>query len=97
MVEDYKVYNNYSEKEKESMMAANSTTSNQNESTLIANTDQVEGLLSDILADVSNHLAVIEGKLDSIEGEIITVKTAVNGTTQEVTLQGQAIVQALGQ
>ena len=97
MAEDYKEYNNYSEKEKESMMAANSTTSNQNENTLIANTDQVEGLLSDILADFSNHLATIEGKLDSIEGETTAVKTAVNGTTQEVPLQGQAIVQALGQ
>lgn len=95
MIENYKEYNNLSQQNKESAIAKAAENSNTNEGALIANTDQVEGLLSDILADVSNHLAVIEGKLDNIEGEITTVKTAVNGTTQEVTRQGQAIVQAI--
>lgn len=97
MINNYKEYNNLGQQDKESAIAKAAENSNSNENTIIANTDQVEGLLSDILADVTNHLAVIEGKLDSIEGEITTVKTAVDGTTQEVTRQGQAIVQAIGQ
>lgn len=97
MIENHEQYNNVPQQDKESMIAKAAENSNSNENTIIANTDQVEGLLSDILADVSNHLATIEGKLDNIEGEITTVKTAVNGTTQEVTRQGQAIVQAIGQ
>lgn len=97
MINNYKEYNNLGQQDKESAIAKAAENSNSNENTIIANTDQVEGLLSDILADVSNHLATIEGKLDNIEGEITTVKTAVDGTTQEVTRQGQAIVQAIGQ
>lgn len=95
MTEDYKEYNNYSEKEKESMMAANSTTSNQNEGTLIAQTDQVEGLLGDILSTIANKLDTVAGKLDTIEGDLTTINSSVSGTTHEVTTQGQAIVQAI--
>lgn len=63
--------------------------------TLDANTDEVEGLLEDILSEISNRLGVIAGKLDSIESELISINGTCSGTTREVTTQGQAIVHAI--
>lgn len=97
MIENYKDYNNLSQQNKESAIAKAVENSNANEGTIIANTDEVEGLLSNILATFSNKLDSIAGKLDSIESELATVNSSVNGVTSEVTHQGQDIVRALGQ
>ena len=97
MIENHEQYNNVPQQDKESMIAKAAENSNSNENTIIANTDQVEGLLGDVLAEIQNRLGAIEGKLDTIDGSLTTLNGTCAGTTREVTSQGQAIVQALGQ
>lgn len=75
---DYKQYNNYSEQDKDSMRTDADIKSNQNEKTLISQTDQVESLLNNIksllgdiktaLGTVNNNLTTIEGKQDTAKG-----------------------------
>lgn len=75
---DYKQYNNYSEQDKDSMRTDADIKSNQNEQTLIGQTDQVEALLTNIksllgdiktaLGTVNNNLTTIEGKQDTAKG-----------------------------
>ena len=75
---DYKQYNNYSEQDKDSMSTDADIKSNQNEKTLISQTDQVESLLTNIksllgdiktaLGTVNNNLTTIEGKQDTAKG-----------------------------
>lgn len=75
---DYKQYNNYSEQDKDSMRTDADIKSNQNEKTLISQTDQVESLLTNIksllgdiktaLGTVNNNLTAIEGKQDTAKG-----------------------------
>lgn len=75
---DYKQYNNYSEQDKDSMRTDADIKSNQNEKTLISQTDQVESLLTNIksllgdiktaLGTVNNNLTTIEGKQDAAKG-----------------------------
>ena len=75
---DYKQYNNYSEQDKDSMRTDADIKSNQNEKTLISQTDQVESLLTNIksllvdintaLGPVNNNLTTIEGKQDTAKG-----------------------------
>lgn len=75
---DYKQYNNYSEQDKDSMRTDADIKSNQNEKTLISQTDQVESLLTNIksllgdiktaLSTVNNNLTTIEGKQDTAKG-----------------------------
>lgn len=75
---DYKQYNNYSEQDKDSMRTEADIKSNQNEQTLIGQTDQVESLLTNIksllgdiktaLGTVNNNLTTIEGKQDTAKG-----------------------------
>ncbi len=75
---DYKQYNNYSEQDKDSMRTDADIKSNQNEQTLIGQTDQVESLLTNIksllgdiktaLGTVNNNLTTIEGKQDTAKG-----------------------------
>lgn len=84
MAENYKEYNNYSEKEKESMMAANSTTSNQNEATIISNTDELEAKLDTLHTD----LASLATRLETLASKLDTIDISVNA-------RGQAIVDAL--
>lgn len=103
MSEDYKVYNNNSEKEKESMMVANTDevesllrTLIQKIDSLNTNTDAIEGLLGDILSEIHNQAGVISGQLENIDGSLTTLNGTCGDTTHEVTTQGQAIVQALG-
>ena len=91
MTEDYKEYNNYSQKEKESMMAANTTTSNQNEATIIGDVDDVETLLGDIkteLANIKSEVTAIKTTAGNIYSRQDTINTSVN-------TQGQAIVAAI--
>ena len=75
---DYKQYNNYSEQDKDSMRTDADIKSNQNEKTLISQTDQVESLLTNIksllgdiktaVGTVNNNLTTIEGKQDTAKG-----------------------------
>ena len=75
---DYKQYNNYSEQDKDSMRTDADIKSNQNEKTLISQTDQVESLITNIksllgdiktaLGTVNNNLTTIEGKQDTAKG-----------------------------
>lgn len=75
---DYKQYNNYSEQDRDSMRTDADIKSNQNEKTLISQTDQVESLLTNIksllgdiktaLGTVNNNLTTIEGKQDTAKG-----------------------------
>ena len=87
---DYKQYNNYSEQDKDSMRTDADIKSNQNEQTLITQTDQVESLLADVksllgdiktaLGTVNNNLTTIEGKQDTAKGVLDTI---ANNTSQQ--------------
>lgn len=91
MATGYKDYNNYSQQDKESMMAYAADTSNTNETTIIAQTDQVESLLSSLVA----KLDTLAGKIDTLNGKIDTLDGSVDLTTAEVKTQGEAIVAAI--
>lgn len=78
----YKDYNNYSEQDKDSMRTLAADTSNANESTIISQTDQVESLLSTVIA----RLETLHADVDQVETKIDAVKTAVqNADTHIVT------------
>lgn len=86
----YKDYNNYSQQDKDSMRTDADIKSNQNEQTLIGQTDQVESLLTDVksllgdiktaLGTVNNNLTTIEGKQDTAKGVLDTI---ANNTSQQ--------------
>lgn len=81
----YKDYNNYSEQDKDSMRTLAADTSNANESTIISQTDQVESLLSTVIA----RLETLHADVDQVETKIDAVKTAVqNADTHIVTAIG---------
>ena len=74
---DYKQYNNYSEQDKDSMRTDADIKSNQNEKTLISQTDQVESLLTNIkslLGDIKTALGTVNNNLTTIEGNQDTAK-----------------------
>lgn len=74
---DYKQYNNYSEQDKDSMRTDADIKSNQNEKTLISQTDQVESLLTNIkslLGDIKTALGAVNSNLTTIEGKQDTAK-----------------------
>ena len=74
---DYKQYNNYSEQDKDSMRTDADIKSNQNEKTLISQTDQVESLLTNIkslLGDIKTSLGTVNNNLTTIEGKQDTAK-----------------------
>ena len=74
---DYKQYNNYSEQDKDSMRTDADIKSNQNEKTLISQTDQVESLLTNIkslLGDIKTALGTVNSNLTTIEGKQDTAK-----------------------
>lgn len=74
---DYKQYNNYSEQDKDSMRTDADIKSNQNEKTLISQTDQVESLLTNIkslLSDIKTSLGTVNNNLTTIEGKQDTAK-----------------------
>jgi len=66
MATGYKEYNNYSQQDKDSIRTMDAETSNQNEATIIDQTDEVESLLG----TTNSKLDTIAGKLDSIIGYI---------------------------
>ena len=59
--------------------------------TLNANTDTIEAKLDSI----DGHVDDVETKLNTIESDLTTINSSVQGTTNEVASQGQAIVQAI--
>lgn len=78
----YKDYNNYSEQDKDSMRTLAADTSNANESTIISQTDQVESLLSTVIA----RLETLHADVDQVETKIDAIKTSVqNADTHIVT------------
>lgn len=78
----YKEYNNYSEQDKDSMRTLAADTSNANESTIISQTDQVESLLSTVIA----RLETLHADVDQVESKLDAVKTSVqNADTHIVT------------
>lgn len=78
----YKDYNNYSEQDKDSMRTLAADTSNANESTIISQTDQVESLLSTVIA----RLETLHTDVDQVESKLDAIKTSVqNADTHIVT------------
>lgn len=78
----YKDYNNYSEQDKDSMRTLAADTSNTNESTIISQTDQVESLLSTVIA----RLETLHTDVDQVESKLDAIKTSVqNADTHIVT------------
>lgn len=78
---DYKQYNNYSEQDKDSMRTEADIKSNQNEKTLISQTDQVESLLTNIkslLGDIKTALGTVNSNLTTIEGKQDTAKSVLD-------------------
>lgn len=78
---DYKQYNNYSEQDKDSMRTEADIKSNQNEKTLISQTDQVESLLTNIkslLGDIKTALGTVNNNLTTIEGKQDTAKSVLD-------------------
>ena len=78
---DYKQYNNYSEQDKDSMRTDADIKSNQNEKTLISQTDQVESLLINIkslLGDIKTALGTVNNNLTTIEGKQDTAKSVLD-------------------
>lgn len=66
----YKEYNNYSQRDKDSMRTLAADTSNANETTLIGQTDELEGLIkatNSKLDDIKTYTDGIEAKLDDIK------------------------------
>lgn len=79
---NYEDYNNYSEQDKDSMRTLASDKSNDNETTLINQTDQVESLLSTIIT----RLETLHADVDQVESKLDSIKTSVqNADTHIVT------------
>ena len=98
MIEDYKVYNNLPQQDKESAMAKAAENSNTNEGTLIEQTDEVESLLSTIssqLTTLHNDMTTLNNSLGTIHSDLVTLNTTTGQVKSEVTTQGQAIVAAI--
>lgn len=98
MIEDYKAYNNLPQQDKESAMAKAAENSNTNEDTLIAQTDQVESLLSTIHSDlgtIHTDLTNLKTALEyilSTAGNIYSRQATIDS---DIKAQGQAIVAAI--
>lgn len=78
MPNTYETYNNYSQRDKESMRTEAAIKSSASSDTLVDQTDQVESLLGDIktaLETVITHLSTIEGKQDTAKGVLDTIAT----------------------
>lgn len=71
MPNTYETYNNYSQRDKESMRTEAAIKSSASGDTLVAQTDQVESLLTDI----KNALTAIQGKQDAAKSVLDTIAT----------------------
>ena len=78
----YKEYNNYSEQDKDSMRTLAADTSNANETTIIGQTDELEGLVkatNSKLDDIKAYTDGIETKLDTLANKLDTLAGYVDG------------------
>lgn len=78
MPNTYETYNNYSQRDKESMRTEAAVKSSASSDTLVDQTDQVEELLGDIktlLGDVKTALTSIQGKQDAAKSVLDTIAT----------------------
>ena len=71
MPNTYEMYNDYSQRDKESMRTEAVIKSSASGDTLVSQTDQVESLLTDI----KNALTAIQGKQDAAKGVLDTIAT----------------------
>lgn len=71
MPNTYQTYNNYSQRDKESMRTEAVIKSSASGDTLVSQTDQVESLLTDI----KNALTAIQGKQDAAKSVLDTIAT----------------------
>lgn len=71
MPNTYETYNNYSQRDKESMRTEAAIKSSASGDTLVTQTDQVESLLTDI----KNALTAIQGKQDAAKNVLDTIAT----------------------
>ncbi len=71
MPNTYETYNNYSQRDKESMRTEAVIKSSASGDTLVTQTDQVESLLTDI----KNALTAIQGKQDAAKNVLDTIAT----------------------
>ena len=76
MPNTYQTYNNYSQRDKESMRTEAAIKSSASGDTLVTQTDQVESLLTDI----KNALTTIQGKQDAAKSVLDTI--AANTTPE---------------
>ena len=77
MPNTYETYNNYSQRDKESMRTEAAIKSSASSDTLVDQTDQVESLLGDIktaLGTVNTNLTTVAGKLDTIITHLGTIE-----------------------
>lgn len=84
----YKDYNNYSQQDKDSMRTRANDISNENEATLIGQTDEVEALLRTIIQklDALNlNTDTIESKLDGIDEHIDGVENTLSTMEGDLT------------
>lgn len=87
MATGYKEYNNYSQQDKDSIRTMDAETSNQNEATLIGQTDEVEGLLK----TTNNKLDTLATKLDTLATKLDTIATAVGNADTHIVTAIQAL------
>lgn len=98
MATGYKEYNNYSQQDKDSIRTMDAETSNQNEATLIGQTDEVEGLVKTTnskLDTLAGKLDVLAGKLDTISGYVDGLENKVDAVTTAVGNADTHIVTAI--
>lgn len=91
---NYKDYNNYPEQDKDSMRTHALDKSNDNEETIIGQTDQVETLLSTIITkletlhadvdQVETKLNTLHTDVDQVEAKIDAVNTSVQNADTHI-------------
>lgn len=75
MAKDYKYYNKFAQQDKDSMRTAMHEQSNENEATLIDQTDEVEGLLRTVI----NRLESLMAYTDTLEAKLQTIIDQTDG------------------
>lgn len=87
MATGYEEYNNYSQQDKDSIRTMDAETSNQNEATIIDQTDEVESLIKTTngkLDTLAGKLDIIAGYIDQLESKVDAVTTAVGNADTRI-------------
>lgn len=98
MATGYKEYNNYSQQDKDSIRTMDAELSNQNETTIIGQTDELEGLIkttNNKLDTLAGKLDTLATKLDTIAGYVDQLETKVDAVTTAVGNADTHIVAAI--